>query len=75
MLLATSRWEELQTLIEVRLTGNSPLVVYTYTPQDYIVDQWDLACNSEEFERCCQEVAMGEYVGLSVFLKDNSHRA
>ncbi|KAF8478810.1 hypothetical protein JB92DRAFT_3045758 [Gautieria morchelliformis] len=29
--------------------------------EDYIVDQWDLACNSEEFERCCQEVAMGEW--------------
>ncbi|KAF8591487.1 hypothetical protein K439DRAFT_1380451 [Ramaria rubella] len=44
LLLATSRWEELHSLVE-----------------DYIVDQWDLACNSEEFEQCCQEVAAGEW--------------
>ncbi|KIJ56759.1 hypothetical protein M422DRAFT_57400 [Sphaerobolus stellatus SS14] len=29
--------------------------------EDYIVDHWDIACASEEFDRCCQEVAAGEW--------------
>jgi len=44
LLLATTRWDELHTLVE-----------------DYIISHWDLACASEEFDRCCQEVAAGEW--------------
>lgn len=28
--------------------------------EDYIVDKWDEVSVSEEFERCCEEVAAGE---------------
>ncbi|KAF8511738.1 hypothetical protein BU17DRAFT_69532 [Hysterangium stoloniferum] len=30
--------------------------------EDYVVDQWDMVCESEEFERCCQETATGERI-------------
>lgn len=30
--------------------------------EDYIVDKWEEVSVTEEFERCCQEVAAGEYV-------------
>ncbi|KAF8529093.1 hypothetical protein BU17DRAFT_37868 [Hysterangium stoloniferum] len=29
--------------------------------EDYVVDQWDMVCESEEFERCCQEMATGDW--------------
>ncbi|KAF8646374.1 hypothetical protein AX16_007240 [Volvariella volvacea WC 439] len=44
MLLATSAWEELRSLVE-----------------DYIVEKWDEVSVCEEFEKCCQEVAAGEW--------------
>lgn len=43
LLLASSTWEELRSLVE-----------------DYIVEKWDDVALTEEFERCCQEVAAGE---------------
>lgn len=30
--------------------------------EDYVIEKWDEVSISEEFERCCQEVAAGEYV-------------
>ncbi|KAL6305831.1 hypothetical protein BKA93DRAFT_730440 [Sparassis latifolia] len=44
VLLATSAWEELHSLVE-----------------DYVVEKWDEVSVSDEFERCCQEVAAGEW--------------
>ncbi|KAF8521228.1 hypothetical protein BU17DRAFT_64992 [Hysterangium stoloniferum] len=35
---------------------------------DYVVDQWDMVCESEEFERCCQEMAMGDCTFEACFL-------
>ncbi|KAG5654630.1 hypothetical protein H0H81_011605 [Sphagnurus paluster] len=43
LLLASSVWEELHSLVE-----------------DYVVEKWDEVSVSEEFERCCEEVASGE---------------
>ncbi|TBU33177.1 hypothetical protein BD309DRAFT_857684 [Dichomitus squalens] len=44
VLLASTTWDELHSLVE-----------------DYIVDKWDEVSVSDEFERCCQEVANGEW--------------
>lgn len=44
LLLATSVWEELHSLIE-----------------DYVVEKWEEVSVSGEFERCCEEVASGEW--------------
>lgn len=44
VLLATSAWDELRSLVE-----------------DYVVEKWDEVSVSGEFERCCQEVAGGEW--------------
>ncbi|KAF4601950.1 hypothetical protein EYR40_005151 [Pleurotus pulmonarius] len=44
LLLATSIWEDLHTLVE-----------------DYVVEKWDEVSVSEEFEKCCAEVAGGEW--------------
>lgn len=30
--------------------------------QDFVVERWDEVSASEEFDKCCQEVAAGEYV-------------
>jgi hypothetical protein len=32
--------------------------------QDYVVEKWEDVSVSEEFERCCQEIAAGEYVTI-----------
>ena len=37
--------------------------------QDYVVDKWDEVSVSDEFEQCCQEVASGEYVMMSGFMR------
>ncbi|ESK94480.1 hypothetical protein Moror_8138 [Moniliophthora roreri MCA 2997] len=44
LLLATSAWDELHTMVE-----------------DYVVEKWEDVAVSEEFERCCEEVAAGEW--------------
>ncbi|TFK71759.1 hypothetical protein BDN72DRAFT_764405 [Pluteus cervinus] len=44
LLLATSSWDELRSLIE-----------------DYIVEKWDEVSVCGEFERCCEEIAAGEW--------------
>ena len=62
LLLATSVWEELYTLIEVSgcagfffFFEDCPDII-----QDFVVDRWDEVSLSEEFEHCCKEVAAGE---------------
>ena len=38
------------------------LIALTIWLKDYVIDKWDEVSVSEEFERCCAEVAAGEYV-------------
>ena len=68
VLLASSAWDELHSLIEVRFELCSlfpfghKLISAGYIIQDYVVEKWDEVSVSAEFEQCCQEVASGEYV-------------
>ena len=59
LLLATSVWEELYTLIEVSECSGLILRLANFV-QDFVVDRWDEVSLSEEFEHCCKEVAAGE---------------
>jgi len=47
-----------------------PLLLASYTwdelhelVEDYVIDKWDDVSVSEEFERCCKEIAAGEWGG------------
>ena len=60
LLLATSVWEELYTLIEVSGCPDILKKSCADVIQDFVVDRWDEVSLSEEFEHCCKEVAAGE---------------
>ncbi|KAF5387664.1 hypothetical protein D9615_000593 [Tricholomella constricta] len=63
LLLASSVWEELHSLVEVAVDLSIyaiSMILTGYLSQDYVVDKWDEVSVSEEFEQCCQEVAGGE---------------
>lgn len=32
--------------------------------EDFVVERWDEVSAGDDFDRCCQEVAAGEYVNL-----------
>jgi hypothetical protein len=60
MLLASSHWDDLRGLVEVSSPEHYGLSWANIILQDYIVEKWDEVSSSEEFERCCQEIAAGE---------------
>lgn len=60
LLLATSIWDDLHTLVEVCFFA-CKFTYYSYKHfKDYVAERWDEVSVSEEFEQCCQEVAAGE---------------
>ncbi|KAG6903428.1 hypothetical protein C0995_005451 [Termitomyces sp. Mi166 len=61
LLLASSVWEELYSLVEVGFLEETLKMLLTICQcQDYVVDKWDDVSATEEFEQCCEEVAAGE---------------
>lgn len=60
LLLATSAWEDLHSLVEVSFEANTVMTAILKIIQDYVVEKWEEVNVSAEFEKCCEEVSAGE---------------
>jgi hypothetical protein len=74
LLLASVVWDELHSLVEVRIDVHLTMIpALRRSFQDFVVERWSEVQSSEEFERGCAEVAAGECVEFHSILTMYSH--